>query len=36
MIAFTGPVRHVETVPTNAVTIEPIPQATVTALIGGW
>ena len=35
MIAFTGPVRQVDTVPTNAVTIEPAPQATVIALTGG-
>src|SRR5512141_471724 len=35
MIALTGPVRQVETVPTSAPSIEPAPQATVIALIGG-
>src|SRR5512143_1270919 len=35
MIALTGPVRQVETVPTSAASIEPAPQATVIALIGG-
>src|SRR6185503_9489728 len=35
MIAFTGPVRQVETEPTKAVTIEPAPQATAIAPIGG-
>jgi hypothetical protein len=34
-MAFTGPVRHVDTVPTKAETIEPTPQAAVMALIGG-
>src|SRR6185369_8719175 len=35
MIAFTGPVRQVETDPTNAVTTEPAPQAMAMASIGG-
>jgi hypothetical protein len=35
MIAFTGPVRQVDTEPTKAVTIEPAPQATAMASIGG-
>src|SRR6266480_7204339 len=35
MIAFTGPVRQVETAPTKAVTIEPAPQAAATASTGG-
>src|SRR5258706_7415220 len=35
MIAFTGPVRQVETDPTKAVTIDPAPQATAMAPIGG-
>ncbi len=35
MIAFTGPVRQVETDPTNAVSIDPVPQATAIASIGG-
>src|SRR6185369_15602529 len=35
MIALTGPVRQVETVPTSAASIEPAPQATVIALVGG-
>src|SRR5258706_11959930 len=35
MIAFTGPVRQVETDPTKAVTIDPAPQAPAMAPIGG-
>lgn len=36
MIAFTGPVRQVETEPNSAVIIEAAPQATVMAFTGGW
>ena len=35
MMALTGPVRHVDTHPTKAQTMEPAPQATAIALIGG-
>src|SRR5204862_436034 len=35
MIAFTGPVRQVETAPTKAVTIEPAPHAVATTSTGG-
>ena len=35
MIAFTGPVRQVDTEPTSAIAIEPAPQASVIALTGG-
>jgi hypothetical protein len=35
MIAFTGPVRQVDTPPRQAVTIDPAPHATVIASIGG-
>ncbi len=35
MIAFTGPVRQVETDPTKAVTTDPAPQAAATASTGG-
>ena len=34
-MALTGPVRQVETQPTKAQAIEPTPQATAMALIGG-
>ena len=34
-IAFTGPVKHVETEPNIAVTIDPMPQAAVIMFIGG-
>ena len=34
-MALTGPVRQVDTVPTMAQTMEPAPQATAMALIGG-
>lgn len=35
MIAFTGPVRQVHTVPTSAASIDAAPHATVIASIGG-
>ena len=35
MIAFTGPVRHVDTVPTSADAIAPTPHATAIAFTGG-
>src|SRR6266850_91349 len=35
MIAFTGPVRQVETDPTKAVTIAPAPHAAAIASTGG-
>src|SRR5258705_5245251 len=36
MTALTGPVRHVETVPVQAVSMDIAPQAAVMALTGGW
>ena len=36
MMALTGPVRQVDTVPTKDVRTDAAPHATVMALMGGW